>query len=56
MPLTEELSAQAAANLLGVSRQFFVRECEALKLPFHYTGTHRRVLLRDLLDYKKRRG
>lgn len=56
MPLTEELSTQAAANLLGVSRQFFVRECEAHKLPFHYTGTHRRVLLRDLLDYKKRRG
>jgi excisionase family DNA binding protein len=55
MPLTEELSTQAAADLLGVSRQFFVRECEAHKLPFHYTGTHRRVLLKDLLDYKKQR-
>lgn len=55
MPLMEELSTQAAADLLGVSRQFFVRECEAHKLPFHYTGTHRRVLLKDLLDYKKRR-
>ena len=55
LPLTEELSTQAAADLLGISRQFFVRECEAHKLPFHYTGTHRRVLLKDLLDYKKRR-
>jgi excisionase family DNA binding protein len=55
LPLTEELSTQAAADLLGVSRQFFVRECEAHKLPFSYTGTHRRVLLGDLLDYKKRR-
>ena len=55
LPLTEELSTQAAADLLGVSRQFFVRECEAHKLPFHYTGTHRRVLLKDLLEYKKRR-
>lgn len=44
-----------AADLHGVSRQFFVRECEAHKLPFHYTGTHRRVLLKDLLDYTKRR-
>src|SRR5215469_11907676 len=44
MPLMEELSTQAADDLLGVSRQFFVRECEAHKLPFHYTGTHRRVL------------
>lgn len=55
LPLIEELSTQAAADLLGVSRQFFVRECEAHKLPFHYTGTHRRVLLKDLLDYKKQR-
>lgn len=55
LPLTEELSTQAAANLLGVSRQFFVRECEAHKLPFHYIGTHRRVLLKDLLAYKRRR-
>jgi len=55
LPLMEELSTQAAADLLGVSRQFFVRECEAHKLPFHYTGTHRRVLLKDLLDYKKHR-
>jgi excisionase family DNA binding protein len=55
LPLMEELSTQAAADLLGVSRQFFVRECEAHKLSFHYTGTHRRVLLKDLLDYKSRR-
>jgi excisionase family DNA binding protein len=52
MPLMEELSTQAAADLLGISRQFFVRECEAQKVPFHYAGTHRRVLLKDLLDYK----
>jgi excisionase family DNA binding protein len=55
MPLMEELSTQAAADLLGVSRQFFVRECEAHKIPFHYAGTHRRVFLKDLLDYKKQR-
>jgi hypothetical protein len=33
----EELSTQAA-DLLGVSRQFFVRECEAHELAFDYTG------------------
>lgn len=55
LPLMEELSTQAAADLLGISRQFFVRECEAHKLPFHYTGTHRRVLLSDVLEYKKQR-
>jgi hypothetical protein len=45
----EELSTQAA-DLLGVSRQFFVRECEAHELAFDYTGAHRRVFL---LDFKK---
>jgi excisionase family DNA binding protein len=55
LPLMEELSTQAAADLLGISRQFFVRECEAHKLRFHYAGTHRRVLLKDLLEYKKKR-
>jgi len=55
MPLTEALSTQAAAISLEVSRQFFVRECEAHKLPCHYSGTHRRALLKDLLDYKSQR-
>ncbi len=56
LPLAEELSTQAAADFLGVSRQFFVRECEAGKVPFHNTGTHRRVLLKDVLDYQKQRS
>jgi excisionase family DNA binding protein len=54
--VTEELSTQAAADFLGVSRQFVVRECEAGKIPFHHTGTHRRVLLKDVLDYQKSRS
>jgi hypothetical protein len=49
LPRMEELSTQAA-DLLGVSRPFFVRECEAHELAFDYTGAHRRVLL---LDFKK---
>jgi hypothetical protein len=49
LPRMEELSTQAA-DLLGFSRQFFVRECEAHELAFDYTGAHRRVLL---LDFKK---
>jgi excisionase family DNA binding protein len=56
MPMMQELTTQAAADMVGVSRQFFVRECEAGKIPFHFTGTHRRVLLKDLLEYRKRRS
>lgn len=56
VPLMEQLSTQAAADLLGVSRQFLVRELEARKIAFHYAGTHRRVYLKDVLDYQKERS
>jgi excisionase family DNA binding protein len=55
MPVMEELSTQAAADMLGVSRQFLVNELESGKLPFHRTGAHRKVYFRDLADYKRRR-
>jgi len=55
MPLMEKMSTQAAADYLGVSRQFFVKELEAGKMPFHYAGSHRRVYLKDVLEYRKNR-
>ena len=55
VPLMQELTTKAAADMLGVSRPFVVRECEAQRLPFHYVGTHRRVLLKDVLAYNEQR-
>jgi excisionase family DNA binding protein len=55
VPQMQELTTQRAANLLGVSRQFFVRLLDDEKLPFHRTGTHRRVYLKDVLEFRKRR-
>lgn len=51
----ETMTTQAAANKLGVSRQFFVKLLESGELPFHKVGTHRRVMLKDILDYEKSR-
>jgi len=51
-----ELTTVEAAKVLGVSRQYFIRLLEEEKaLPYHMTGTHRRVYVRDLLAYKAKR-
>lgn len=55
VPVMQDLTTQEAANFLGVSRPFFVKLLETGKLRYHMTGTHRRVYLKDLMDYRQRR-
>nr|CUV27034.1 putative excisionase protein [Ralstonia solanacearum] len=54
VPVHAELTTQEAAQMLGVSRPFFVQMLEKGDIPFHKIGTHRRVRYRDVVDYKKR--
>lgn len=55
IPVMQELTTQAAANFIGVSRPFFVELLKKNELPFHRVGTHRRVYLKDLLQYRDKR-
>lgn len=55
IPHDKELTAQAAADLLHVSRPDVIKLLEAGELPFHRVGTHRRIRLEDVIAYRERR-
>lgn len=55
VPENQQLTTQRAADLLGVSRPHLVKLLEAGDLPYHKAGSHRRIYLKDLAAYQRRR-
>jgi excisionase family DNA binding protein len=54
-PQNNRLTTQAAANFLGFSRPHLIKLLDSGVIPFEKVGQHRRVLMKDLIVYRKHR-
>jgi excisionase family DNA binding protein len=55
IPMNKLLSTNQAAEILNVSRPFLVKLLGEDAIPYTKVGTHHRLRMRDVLEYKQRR-
>lgn len=54
VPSDSEITTQQAADMLNMSRPHIVKLLEDGVIPFKKVGSHRRILIEDLIDYDRK--
>ena len=52
LPIDVEVTTQQAAEILNVSRPHIIKLLEKGEISFRKVGSHRRILLRDILEFE----
>lgn len=55
VPINKTLTTQEAADILNISRPYFIRLLDGGALPFVKVGAHRRIRFDDVMAYKRLR-
>jgi excisionase family DNA binding protein len=55
VPQKQQLTTQSAANFLGFSRPHLIKLLDSGIIPFEKVGQHRRLRLKDVLAFQKKR-
>ena|SRR5450631_2104041 len=55
VPDNQAITTQRAADILGMSRPFFIKQLEGGLMAHHRVGNQRRVYLRDVQEFAKKR-
>ena len=54
MPIATEVTTQKAAEMLGCSRPYLVKLLEENVIPYTKVGRHRRIMFKDVVEYKNK--
>lgn len=54
-PTDAEMTTQEAADILNVSRPHLIKLLNNNEIPYTKTGSHRRIKVKDVMDYKAKK-